>query len=76
MHSYDPKDMKELENPAFVAYLETLGLPIRPDGIDFDKTVLPASAEEAAHQYRSAQASKIMRLYREWKTTQNQEDTK
>lgn len=69
----NPKNMKELEDIKFLAYLEEQcrGSRIEPDEQDFDATVHASTETEAAEQYQLAAARKIMRSYREWKAGQN-----
>jgi hypothetical protein len=67
-----PYSMKEMENPAFLEYIrQQCGMPVPPDKEDYDLTVFPRTEEEAGHQYRLAQSRKLLRMYREWKATQN-----
>jgi hypothetical protein len=66
-----------LADPAFCAWLrETLGPePVDPDAEDYEAAKLheeysdPWKAREVqlAHNYHLAQASKLMRLYRQWR---------
>jgi hypothetical protein len=68
----DPKDVTELHDPAFHAYVrQRVGMPVTPDEEDFDWTAPAHTQAEQAHQYRLAQARKLLRLYREWKAGQN-----
>jgi hypothetical protein len=70
MKCVDPDDIKAFENPAFAAYLRTLGR-IEPDTEDLDTTATPSTDAECAREYRLAQGRKIMRIYRDWKARQN-----
>jgi hypothetical protein len=63
---------KQLENPEFVAWVrQRFPNTINPDHKDFDFSVSPRSAAEAAERYQQAQASKLIRLYGEWKAGQS-----
>ena len=67
-----PVTQAALNDPAFHAYLQVLwpqGI-IEPDEADFDFGA-PAPEAEMAHQYRMAQARKLVRLYRGWKAEQS-----
>jgi hypothetical protein len=62
---------EDLHDPNFIAYLrQSVGLPIRPDREDYDGTVAADTTEAQAHQYRLAQARKMVCLYRAWKASQ------
>src|SRR5262249_39929861 len=65
--------MADPYEPAFLAYLEaeTGGKPVKPDDEDFDLKARPVTEAEQAHEYRLAQARKILRLHKEWKANQN-----
>jgi hypothetical protein len=41
--------------------------PVQPDGEDYSPTASSQTDEERADQYRLAQASKLMRLHRQWR---------
>jgi hypothetical protein len=47
---------------------EQTGLPVRPDPEDHDRSVAAEPEAEQAHQYRLAQARKLLRLYRRWQS--------
>jgi hypothetical protein len=71
-------NMKDLQDPRFLEWLRaTQPSPIEPDGEDFDavwaENEIPLNApnEVHAHAYRLAQATKIMRLWEQWKVSQN-----
>jgi hypothetical protein len=67
-----PYDMKELADPAFQDWVKTRdGWPVTPEKQDIDTSTPADSDAEAAHQYRLAQARKVVRLFREWKAQQN-----
>jgi hypothetical protein len=68
-----PERIEDLHDPAFLAYLkeELGGAPIKPDSQDYDPSAMPTTAAQKAEQHRLAQAQKLIRLYREWKTQQN-----
>jgi hypothetical protein len=64
--------MKPLEDPGFMAYLQRINaLPIQPEAEDFDQDATANTKQPSAHQHRIAQARKIIRVYRQWKATQN-----
>jgi hypothetical protein len=68
----DAKDIAELEDPTFLAYVkQRVGMPVKPDDEDYDWNLPANTIEEQAHEYRLAQASKLLRLYREWKAGLN-----
>lgn len=55
----EPESVKDMEDPAFLKYLKERF----PDG--------PArTTKERAEQHRLAQASRLIRLYREWRAGQ------
>jgi hypothetical protein len=58
-----------MHDPRFMAYVkEHTGLPMRPDPEDYDRSVAEETEAEQAHQYRMAQARKLLRLYRRWQS--------
>jgi hypothetical protein len=60
---------KDLEDPDFLRHVEERsgGEKIEPDPQDFDMNAPVRTNAEAAEQYRLAQASKLIRLWREWR---------
>jgi hypothetical protein len=64
--------LKDIENPRFLAWIEAREgrFPIQPDPQDLDESVVAETEEEQAHQWRLAQARKMLRLYRVWKADQ------
>jgi hypothetical protein len=69
-HSFKPTSMDQLEDPAFLAYVKgRYPDRIKPDPQDFDQKANPTTDAECAYQYRLAMASKLLRLYGEWKAS-------
>jgi hypothetical protein len=65
-----PVSTDDLNDPEFRAYLSGLGqLPVRPDREDFGPP--KRGALESAARYRQAQARKMIRLYRRWRSGPN-----
>jgi hypothetical protein len=70
MEPIKPESIKDLENPFFLAWAKAkVPWPVQPDEQDYDSSSAAATDKEAAHQYRIAQARKLMRLYGEWKAS-------
>jgi len=66
MKTSDP-DPNELNDPAFLAWLQQFPQPVRPDGRDYDGAAEAVTVEELAQQYRQARARKLRRLYQQWR---------
>jgi len=73
-------DENDLLNEAFIAYVKKIenlsGLDaIKPDDRDFKVVAKtkrdPTTDEERAKFYRLAQGHRLMRLFEEWKASQN-----
>ena len=70
----EPTTMEDLENPVFLAWLKgrLRGRKMEPDDQDYDFSITrPVTNKEAGKLYRLAQARKMIRMYREWKASQN-----
>lgn len=67
----EPTSIKDLENPKFLQWLKRFGMPLRPDEQDFDWDTRADNSTQQANQYRLAKDNKMLRLYREWESTQN-----
>jgi hypothetical protein len=67
-----PENVEDLHDPDFLAYLKKrAGFPIKPDAQDVDWLISAETEAEQAHQYRLAQARKMLRVYGEWKAGLN-----
>jgi hypothetical protein len=67
-----PTSLDQLEDPEFMRWLnKRFPGPQKPDEEDCDRSVHAATTAEKAHQYRLAQARKLMRLWGAWKAAQN-----
>lgn len=67
-----PEHVEDLHDPRFLAYLKKRGrFPIVPDAQDYEGMLSVETEAEQAHQYRLAQARKMLRLYGEWKAGLN-----
>lgn len=73
----EPDDVRQRpEDSAFLAYVRQQNGPnggLVPDQEDYDQDALRrvSSDKEAAEQYRLAQSRKLLRMWREWKASQN-----
>jgi hypothetical protein len=71
----DPDDVsvQDLENPAFLAWLdkEEGTEPIEQDECDIDSNARTTTLAEIQHEYREAQVRKLVRLYVKWRGEQN-----
>jgi hypothetical protein len=70
---YDDISVQDLENPAFLAWLDKVigSEPIEPDECDIDPDARATTLEEIAHKYSDSQVRKLVRLYRQWRCEQN-----
>jgi len=68
-----PQNVPELEDPAFLSYLHEKypDSPIKPEKEDYDPSASPRTVAEEAHEYRLAQARRLLRIHQEWKQSQN-----
>jgi hypothetical protein len=70
MYSDDVK-ATELENADFLRWLQrTKPGPVCPDDEDFDTHAAFGTTAEFADEYRLAQAKKLVRLFRQWRSEQ------
>jgi hypothetical protein len=67
------REEKDLEDPEFLRFVKGRfpGGKVVPDDEDWDPDAIARTDEEAAHQYRLAQARKLMRMYAGWKASLN-----
>jgi hypothetical protein len=77
MNNWDDFDRSiretDITNPAFVDHVRSVfpDKRVRPDDQDFDLSADISTEERAKQAYRRAQAQKLIRMFREWKVTQN-----
>ena len=68
----DEPTMNDMNNPEFLEWVKSnSGFPVKPNDADFDQSWFDGrdkSDEEASRLYRLAQAEKLMRLCRLWKS--------
>ncbi len=66
-----PASTRDLEDPAFLAFLRERfpGRAVEPEDVDFERPTTASTSEELARRYRRAQARRLVRLYRQWKET-------
>jgi hypothetical protein len=68
----EPSEVDDLTDPDFLKWVtQHHGSPVEPDGPNFDRAAQPRTEKEQGHQYRLAQARKLMRLWGDWKATTN-----
>jgi hypothetical protein len=70
----EPTSAKDLDNPIFLAWLKgrLRGGRINPDDQDYDVPITRrVTNKEAGKLYRLAQTKNLMRLYGDWKASQN-----
>jgi hypothetical protein len=71
--SLGPSELRQLGDPAFLEHLRSItgGRSIKPDAQDYESDETPWSKAETADLHRRARVRKLLRIYREWKATQN-----